>query len=94
MERIRCLAPLPEDSPEPALTRMLARTPYQVPSGEDKERNGKAKSGLHAGGTLRILTGEISTPVSEDERGGESGIPSPHGKKRIAPEDLEAEVSK
>ena len=73
---------------------MLAHAPYQVPSGEDKERNGEAKSGFHAGGTLRILTGEINTPVSEDEQGGESSIPSPHGKKRAAPEDLEAEVSK
>ena len=69
---------------------MLARAPYQVPSGKDKERNGEAESGLHAGGTLRILTGEISTPMSEDERGGESSIPSPHVKKRTAPEDLEA----
>ena len=73
---------------------MLARALYQVPSGEDKERNGEAKSGLHAGGTLRIITGEIGTPVLEDERGGGSDIPSPHRKKRIAPEDLEAEVFK
>ena len=73
---------------------MLAHAPYQVPSGEDKERNGEAKSGLHAGGTLRIITGEISTPVSEDERGEESSIPTPQGKKRAAPEDLETEVSK
>ena len=73
---------------------MLARAPYQVSSGEDKERNGEAKSGLHAGGTLRIITGEIGTPVLEDEQGGEPSIPSPHGKKRTAPEDLEAEVSK
>ena len=73
---------------------MLARAPYQVTLGNDKERNGEAKSGLHAGGTLRIITGEIGTPVSEDERGGESGIPSPHGKKRAASEDLEAETPK
>ena len=73
---------------------MLARAPYQVTLGNDKERNGEAKSGLRTGGTLRILTGEISTSVSEGERGGDSSIPSPHGKKRSAPEDLEAEVSK
>mgnify|MGYP006268690923 CR=1 FL=1 len=73
---------------------MLARAPYQVPSGEDEGRNREAKSGLHAGGTLRILTGGISAPVLEDDRGGESRIPSPHGKKRTAPEDLETEVSK
>ena len=73
---------------------MLARAPYHVPSGEDKERNEEAKSGLHAGGTLHILTGEIGTHVSEDERGGEPSIPSPYGKKRAVPEALEVEVSK
>ena len=73
---------------------MLARAPYQVPSGEDEGRNREAKSGLRAGGTLRILTGGISAPVLEDDRGGESRIPSPHGKKMTAPEDLETEVSK
>ena len=88
------MAPLPKDLSDPVLTKMLARAPYQVPSGEDKERHGEAKGGLNVGGTSRIPTGEINTPVSEDERGGDSSIPSPHGKKRTAPEDLEAEVSK
>ena len=32
--------------------------------------------------------------ISEDEHGGESDIPSPHGKKRATPEDLKAEASK
>ena len=73
---------------------MLARAPYQVSSGEDKERNGEAKSGVHTGGTSCILTGEISTPMMEDEWGGESSIPFPHRKKWTGPEDLEAEVSK
>ena len=73
---------------------MLACAPYKVPLGEDEWRNREAKSGLHARGTLCILTGGISTHVSEDEQGEEPSIPSPHGKKRIAPEDLEAEVSK
>ena len=73
---------------------MLACAPYKVPLGEDEGRNREAKSGLHAGGTLRVLTGGISAPKFEDDRGGESRIPSPHGKKRTAPEDLEAEVSK
>ena len=73
---------------------MLAHAPYQVPSGEDEGRNREARSGLHAGGTLRTLTGELSAPVLEYDRGGESRIPSPHGKKMAAPEDLETEVSK
>ena len=49
---------------------------------------------LHVGGTLHIVTGEIGIPMSEDERGGGFTIPSPQGKKRAAPEDLEVEVSK
>ena len=84
-ERIRCSAPLPEDSADPVLTRMLARAPYQVPSGEDKERSGEAKSGLQTGGTLRIVSGEIGIPMSEDDRGGESSIPSPTGRKGPPP---------
>ena len=32
--------------------------------------------------------------MKEDNRGGESKIPSPHGNKRAASEDLETEVSK
>ena len=51
----------------------------------------EAESGLH---TLRILTRGISASMLEDDRGGESRISSPHGKKRTAPEDLETEVSK
>ena len=70
---------------------MLPRAPYQVPSGEDEGRNREAKSGLHM---LHIQTGGIGASAKEGDRGGESEIPSPHGKKRDAPEDLETEVSK
>ena len=70
---------------------MLTRAPYQVPSGEDEGRNREAESGLH---TLHIQTGGISASAKEGDRGGESKIPSPHGKKRGAPEYLETEASK
>ena len=73
---------------------MLAHAPHQVPSGEDKEGSGEVKSGLHIGGTLHTVFGEIGTPVSESKRRGESNIPSPHDKKSVAPEDLKAEASK
>ena len=88
---IRCSAPLPEGSPDPILAKMLEHAPYQVPSGEDKGRNKEAKSGLHA---LLIQTGGISVSLKEDNRGEESKIPSPQGRKRTASEDLEAMVSK
>ena len=88
---IRCSAPLPEGSPDPVLARMLELAPYQVPSGEDKGRNKEAESGLHA---LLIQTGGISVSAKEDNRGEESRIPSPQGRKRTASEDLETMVSK
>ena len=93
-ERIRCSAPLPENSADQVLTRMLALAPYQVSLRQGKERSGEAQSGLHTTGASRTIFGEIRTPVSEDEQGGESTIPSPHGKKRTTLEDLEAKVSK
>ena len=86
--------PLPEDSADPVLTRMLSCAPYQVPSGEDKEGSGEVKSGLHTGGTLHTVSGETGTPVSESKRRGESNIPSPRGEKRSASEDLKVEASK
>ena len=87
----RCFAPLPEGSPDPVLARMLEHAPYQVPSGEDKGRNKEAESGPHA---LLIQTRGISVSAKEDNRGEESRIPSPQGRKRTASEDLETKVSK
>ena len=86
---IRCSAPLPEGSPDHVLARMLEHALYQVPSGEDKGRNKEAESGLH---TLHIQTGGISVSAKEDNRGEESRIPSPQGRKRTASEDLETKV--
>ena len=73
---------------------MLAPTPYQVPLREEKEGSGEAQSRLHTGGVSRTISGEIGTPMSEGERGGEFNIPSSHGKRRATPEDLKAEASK
>ena len=88
---IRCSATLPEGSPDPVLARMLEHALYQVPSGEDKGRNKEAESGPHA---LLIQTGGISLSAKEDNRGEESKIPSPQGRKKTASEDLETMVSK
>ena len=70
---------------------MLERAPYEVPSGEDEGRNREATCGPHI---LHIQIGGVSASAKEDNRGGESEISSPHGKKRSASEDLEMEVSK
>ena len=88
---IRCSAPLPEGSPDPVLARMLELAPYQAPSREGKGRNKEAESEPHL---LFIQTGGISASSKEDNRGEESKIPSPQGRKRIASEDLEVMVSK
>ena len=90
-ERIRCSAPLPEGSPDPVLARMLELAPYQAPSEKDKGRNKEAESGPHA---LLVQTGGINVSAKEDNRGEESKIPSPQGRKRTASEDLETRVSK
>ena len=70
---------------------MLARAPYEVPSGEDEGRNREATDGPHF---LHIQIGGVDASVKEDNRGGESKIPSPQGKKRATSEDLETEASK
>ena len=88
---IRCSAPLPEGSADPVLARMLELASYQAPSGEDKGRNKEAESGPPS---LFIQTGGISASTKEDNRGEESEMPSPQGKKRTACEDPETKVSK
>ena len=92
--RIRCSAPLPEDSADPVLSRMLASAPYQVLAGKEKEESREAQGGLHSGGTPGNLSGEIGTSPSEGGRKGRADIPSPHGKKRTASEDSKRETSK
>ena len=86
-----CPAPLPEGSSNPVLTRMLIRALNQVPSEKDEGKSKEAENELH---TLYIQTGGINVSTKEDNRGGESKVPSPRGKKRVASEDLEAEVPK
>ena len=87
---IRCSAPLSKGSLDPVLARMLELAPYQVLSGADKGRNKEAKSDPRA---LLIQTGGISVSAKEDNRGEESRIPSPQGRKRTASEDLEMRFS-
>ena len=70
---------------------MLDRAPYQVPSGEDEGRSRESIDGPHF---LHIQIGGVGASAKEDNRGGESKIPSPQGKKRAASEDLGMEASK
>ena len=73
---------------------MLAPAPYQVSAKEDKEESKKAQGGPHCRGTPGTASGEIGTPSSENGREGKTDIPSPHGKKRTASEDLRIKASK
>ena len=71
---IRCSAPLPEDSADPVLARMLEPAPYQVPLKENEGGNKEAESRPHS---LFIQTGGISASAKEDNQGEEFEIPSP-----------------
>ena len=70
---------------------MLERVSYQVPSGEDEGRNREATGAPYI---LHTQIGRVSASAKEGNRGGESKIPSPQGKKRAASEDLEMKASK
>ena len=94
MERIRCSAPLPEDSADPVLTRMLAPAPHRVPVKEDQAESGKAKGSLHSEGISYTVSGEIKVPPPEDKSEGEVKVSSPQGKKRAAFEDWEEKAPK
>ena len=69
--------PLPEDSADPVLTRMLAPAPYQMPVEEDKAESGRTKGGLHPEGISDIVSGGIKIPSSEDKSEGEVKVSSP-----------------
>ena len=94
MERIRCSAPLPEDSADPVLTRMLAPAPYRMPVEEDKAESGRTKGGLHPEGVSNIVSGGTRIPSSEDKSEGGVNVSLSHGKKRDASEDWEGKAPK
>ena len=87
MERIRCPAPLPEDSVDAVLTRMLAPTPYQVSMKEGKNR--ETRGDPCSGDGLDIVSEEIKVSSPKDKGEGEASIPSPYRKKRAASEGWE-----
>ena len=78
-EQIRCLGPLPEDSADPVLTRMLALAPYQMLVKEDKTESGRTEGNLHLIDTLHVVFGEFKIPSPRDKSKGVANIPSPHG---------------
>ena len=88
---IRCSAPLPKGLDNPVLDKMLEPVSYQVPSKEDEGGNKEGESGPPS---LPIPTKGTSTSVREDNRGEESDILSPRGRKRTTSEDPETKVSK
>ena len=88
---IRCLAPLPEGLENPVLEKMLELAPCPVPSKEDKGGNNEGKSGPPP---LPIPTKGMSASAREDNKGEESDILLPRGRKRTASEDPETMASK
>ena len=92
MEQIRCLTPLPEDSADAVLMRMLAPTPYQVPMKEGK--NKETRCDPCSRDELNIVSGQIKVSLPEDKGAGGANVPSPHGKKRAASKDREGRSPK
>ena len=88
---IRCSAPLPEGLDNPVLEKMLEPAPCSVPSKEDEGGNKEGKSGPPS---LPIPIEGMSASAREDNRGEESDILSPRGRKRTTSEDPEIRVSK
>ena len=76
---IRCSAPLPEGLDNPVLEKMLEPAPCLVPSKEDEGGNKEGESGPPS---LPIPTEGMSASAREDNRGEESDILSPRGRKR------------
>ena len=70
---------------------MLKRAISQVPSEKDEGKSGEAKGEPR---TFCIRTGGINVSTEEENRGGESEVSSPRGKKRAAFEDLETGAPK
>ena len=94
MERISCPAPLPKDSANPVLTRMLASAPYQAPAREGKEESEKTRDDLCSGGKSDTESGEIDISSPEDKGEREASIPPPFRRKRAASEGWEGRSPK
>ena len=88
---IRCSAPLPEGLENLVLEKMLEPAPCPVPSKEDEGGNKEGESGPPP---LPISTEGTSASVREDNRGEESDILSPRGRKRTTSKGPETKVSK
>ena len=93
-ERIRCPAPLPEDSADSVLTRMLAPASYQISAGEGKVESEKTRDDLRSRGKLDIESGEIDISSLVDKGEREASIPSPFRKKRAVTEGWEGRSPK
>ena len=65
-----------------------------MPAREDEEEREEAQGGLHSKSSPGPLSGEIGTSTFEGGKEGQTDLPSPHGKKRTASEDLEVEDPK
>ena len=88
---IRCLAPLPEGLENLVLEKMLEVAPCLEPLKEDTEGDNTGERGPPS---LPVPTEGTSASMREDNRGEESDILSPRGRKRTTSEDPETKVSK
>ena len=97
MERIQCLAPLPEEPAGPLLTKMLVPAPYKAPKKEASKKVKKTRSGLHcreASDARSAGSSDARSSKDEDEEAEEDEPHSEGGKKRAASPSLEAKSPK
>ena len=93
MERLHCLAPLPEDPAGPLLTKMLVPAPYEAPKKEASKKVKKTRSGLRRRETSDVKSGDSSDAPSSKDEEEEAEEDEPHfdgGRKRTASTPLEA----
>ena len=62
-ERIKCLAPLPEDPTTPQLTEMLVPAHYQAPEKKTKKKKGKRPRAAPPQGSFRNSVRRDQSPL-------------------------------
>ena len=93
MERMHCLAPLPEEPAGPLLTKMLVPAPYKAPKKEASKKVKKTRGGLQRREASDAKSEDSSDDPSSEGEEEEAEEDEPHpdgGRKRTASTSLEA----
>ena len=97
MERLHCLARLPEEPAGPLLSKMLVPATYEAPKKEASKKVKKTRSGLRCREASDAKSRDSSDAPSSKDEEEEAVVDEPHsrgGRKRAASSSLEAESPK